>query len=127
MLAVSFGQAIWLVIITFFFVVYLMMLFSVIVDLFRDRELGGFAKALWAVALIVFPLVTMLAYLIVRGRGMAERSMSEQSEAKASFDSYVREVAGSNAASELATATELRDKGAISDEEYAKLKAKLLG
>jgi ABC-type multidrug transport system fused ATPase/permease subunit len=125
-LAISFGEALWLVVISFLFITYLMMLFSVIIDLFRDRELGGFAKAIWAIALIVFPLVTMLVYLIARGKGMAERSMQQQQAAKQEVDTYIREVAGGGAASELARASELRDKGALSEEEYAQLKARIL-
>lgn len=126
MLAVSFGQAIWLIIVSFLFIAYLMMLFSVVIDLFRDRELGGVAKALWAVALIAFPLITMLAYLIVRGDGMAKRSVNEQRRAQESFDTYVREVAGGGSASELAKAAELLDAGKIDAEEYALLKRKIL-
>lgn len=126
MLAVSFGQAIWLIIVSFLFIAYLMMLFSVVIDLFRDRELGGVAKALWAVALIALPLITMLAYLIVRGDGMAKRAVNEQRQAQDSFDTYVREVAGGGSASELAKAAELLDAGKIDAEEYALLKRKIL-
>jgi len=126
MLAVSFGQALWLVIVSFFFIVYLMMLFSVIADLFRDREQSGVAKALWAVALILFPLITMLAYLIIRGGGMAERSVRQQQQTQAEFDSYVRGVAGSTPATELARAAELHEQGKLTDDEYAALKSKIL-
>ncbi len=127
MLAVSFGQALWLIIVSFLFIAYLMMLFSVIMDIFRDPELGGVAKAIWAVALIFFPLVTLLIYLIVRGRGMAERSIKQQTEAQQAFDSYVRDVAGADPATSLATAAQLHEQGKISDDEYAKLKAKIIG
>lgn len=127
MIAVSFGQALWLIIVSFLFIAYLMMLFSVIVDLFRDHELGGVAKAIWAVALIFFPLLTMLVYLIVRGGGMAERSVRQQVAAQDAFDTYVREVAGTDPATSLATAAQLHEQGKISDDEYAKLKAKIIG
>jgi hypothetical protein len=125
-LAISFGEAIWLVIISFLFITYLMMLFSIIVDLFRDRELSGVAKALWFIALLFFPIVTAIVYLITRGKGMAERNMKEQVEAKSAFDSYVREVAGGGAASELAQASALLEKGAITQAEFDALKAKIL-
>jgi hypothetical protein len=125
-LAISFGEAIWLIIISFLFITYLMMLFTVVIDLFRDRSLGGFAKALWAIALIVLPLLTMLAYLIFRGQGMAERSMKEQAEAKQSVDAYIRDVAGGGAAAELSKAAELLDSGKINQTEYDALKAKIL-
>lgn len=126
MLAISFGEALWLIIVSFLFITYLMMLFSVIVDLFRDRELSGALKAVWAIALIFFPLVTMLIYLVVRGKGMAERQMKQNADAQAAVDTYIRQVAGSDPASSLATAAQLRDEGKISDEEFAALKAKIL-
>lgn len=126
MLAISFGEAIWLVIVSFLFISYLMMLFSVIVDLFRDRELSGVLKALWAIALIVFPLLTLLVYLVVRGKGMAERSIAQQQAAQQQVDSYIREVAGGGAASELKHAADLKASGAITDAEYEVLKAKIL-
>jgi type VI protein secretion system component VasK len=124
--AISFGEALWLIVVSFLFIAYLMMLFSVIADLFRDADLGGVAKAVWAVLLIFLPLITLLAYLIMRGKGMAERQMKEQVQAKEHFDSYVRDVAGNGAADELAKAADLRDQGKISDEEYTALKAKIL-
>ena len=127
MLAVSFGEALWLIVVSFLFIAYLMMLFTVIIDLFRDRELGGVAKAIWAVALIAFPLLTLLVYLIVRGRGMAERSVRQQVEAQDAFDTYVRNVAGTDPAASLATAAQLHEQGKITDEEYAALKAKIIG
>jgi hypothetical protein len=123
---VDFGDLLWSIIVIFFFFMYLMMLFSVIADLFRDADLGGVAKAVWAVLLIFLPLITLLAYLIMRGKGMAERQMKEQVQAKEHFDSYVRDVAGNGAADELAKAADLRDQGKISDEEYTALKAKIL-
>jgi hypothetical protein len=126
MLAVSFGEALWLIIVSFLFIAYLMMLFSVIADLFRDRELGGAAKAIWAVALIFFPLVTMLIYLIVRGGGMAERSLQQASQDKAAVDSYIREVAAVDPAASLATASQLHEQGKLNDDEYAALKGKIL-
>lgn len=126
MLAISFGEALWLIIVSFLFITYLMMLFSVIVDLFRDRELSGALKAVWAIALIFFPLITMLIYLVVRGKGMAERQMKQNADAQAAVDTYIRQVAGSDPATSLATAAQLRDQGTISDEEFAALKAKIL-
>jgi ABC-type multidrug transport system fused ATPase/permease subunit len=125
-IAFSIWNAIWLVFVTFLFISVLMMLFSVIVDLFRDDSLGGFAKAIWVIVLIFFPLIGLLIYVIVRGKGMTERSIKEQVDAKQSFDSYVRDVAGGGAASELEKAKGLHSSGAISDEEYAALKAKIL-
>ncbi len=126
MLAFSFWEAIWLIFVSFVFITVLMMLFSVIVDLFRDESLSGWAKAAWVVFLIILPLIGLLVYLIARGKGMTERSLKEQTEAKQSFDSYVKDVAGGGAASELEKASALHASGKLSDDEYAQLKAKIL-
>lgn len=126
MLAFSVWNAIWLVFVVYLMVTVLMMLFAVIVDIFRDDELSGWGKALWLVALVAFTLVTLLVYVIVRGKGMAKRSAKEQIEAKESFDSYVREVAGGGAASELEKASALHAAGTINDDEYAALKSRIL-
>ena len=127
MLALSIWEAIWLVFVIFVFIVALMAIFSIVIDIFRDRELSGWAKAAWLVALVFFTLFTAIVYVIARGRGMAERSMKEQVQAKQDFDEYVRDVAGGGAASELERAASLHNEGKISDEEYATLKAKILG
>ncbi|MDH4143133.1 MAG: SHOCT domain-containing protein [Chloroflexota bacterium] len=126
MLAFSVWNAIWVVIVAYLFITVLMMMFSVIVDIFRDKELSGVAKAAWLLFLAVFSLLALLVYVIVRGKGMAERSIQEQQEAKASFDSYVRDVAGGGAASELEKAAAMHSSGQISDDEYAALKARIL-
>lgn len=126
MLAFSFWNALWLVIVAYLFVTVLIMLFSAIADIFRDDELGGWAKAGWLLFLACFTLLGLLVYVIVRGQGMAERSAKEQVEAKESFDAYVREVAGGGAASELEKAAALHAGGSISDDEYAALKSKIL-
>lgn len=126
MLAFSIWNAMWVVFVTFLFVNVVMMFFSVVADLFRDRELSGGKKAVWALALLFFPVLGMLVYLVVRGGGMAERSIAAQQQAKESVDSYIREVAG-GPASELERAAQLRASGAIDDDEYARLKARILG
>jgi len=127
MLALSIWEAIWLVFVIFIFITALMMIFSIVVDIFRDRELSGWAKAAWLIALVFFTLITALIYVIVRGRSMAERQIADQVEAKQQFDDYVRDVAGGGAASELEKAAALHASGKVSDEEYAALKAKILG
>ncbi|HSJ91160.1 MAG TPA: SHOCT domain-containing protein [Ilumatobacter sp.] len=126
MLAFSVWNAIWLVFVAYLFITVLMMLFAVIVDIFRDKELSGVAKAGWLLFLFVFTLVALLVYVIVRGKGMAERSVKEQIEARESFDAYVRDVAGGGAASELEKASSLHAAGKITDDEYAALKARIL-
>lgn len=119
-------DTIWWFLTIFIFVAYLMALFSIITDLFRDRKLGGVAKAIWLLFLIFLPFLTALAYLIVRGGGMAERANEQAQQARAATDAYVREVAGGGPAAEIASAKQLLDSGAISPEEFAKLKAAAL-
>jgi type VI protein secretion system component VasK len=127
MLAFSFWNAIWVVFVAYVFITVLMMMFSVIIDIFRDKELSGFGKAAWLLFLAVFTLLALLVYVIVRGKGMAERSVKEQVAAKESFDAYVRDVAGGGAASELEKAASMHASGQLSDDEYAALKARILG
>ena len=117
---------IWMFFTIFVFFAWLMVLFSIISDLFRDRALSGWAKAVWLVALIFVPVLTPLIYLIARGKGMAERSAAQASAQRSAADDYIRSVAGSTPAQELSQAKTLLDSGAISAEEYANLKAKIL-
>lgn len=127
MLAFSLWNAIWIVFVSFVFIAVLMMMFSVITDIFRDHELSGWGKAAWLIALLFFTFLTLIVYVIARGDGMVKRSAKEQVEAKQSFDAYVRDVAGGGAASELEKASALHTAGKIDDAEYAALKAKILG
>ena len=121
------GDFFWLLIWTFFFVFYLMILFQIIGDLFRDRDLSGWWKALWIIALIIFPFLSALIYLIARGRGMAERQAGAVQSAQAQTDSYIRDVAGrGNPADQIATAKTLLDEGTISQAEFDRLKAAAL-
>jgi hypothetical protein len=125
---VDFLEVLWTVFVIYALIFVLFTLFRVIMDLFRDHELSGWAKAGWIIFLLVLPLIGLLSYLIVRGRGMAERSMQDAQAAQAEFDSYVKDVAGSGGpAQEIAAAKSLLDSGAISSEEFERLKAKALG
>ena len=125
----SFWDIIWFIVVFFAFTSYLMALFWILTDLFRDRELSGWLKAVWIVLLVVFPLITALVYLIARGRGMSERSAQQVAEARKAQDEYIRSVATSNGASgtdQIAKAKELLDSGAISPDEFTALKQKAL-
>ena len=110
----------------FFFFAYLMVLFQVISDLFRDGELSGLSKALWIVFLIFLPLLTSLVYLLVRGKGMSQRQRVAVEKAMSETDAYIRNVAGKSTADQIADAKKLLDSGTISADEFAKLKAKAL-
>lgn len=122
----SLWDAFWLFFWIFAFVAYLMALFSVIGDLFRDRELSGWWKALWILALFVLPFLTLLVYLIARGDGMARRNVKAVREQQESAEEYIKTVAGTSPADEIARAKALLDAGTITAEEYEALKAKAL-
>ena len=125
----SFWDIIWFIIVAFAFIFYLMVLFSIIGDLFRDHETSGWVKAIWVIFLLFFPLITALVYLIARGQGMAQRSMKEGQQIKAMQDDYIRSVAGgggAGAADQIGKAHDLLAKGAITQAEYDSIKAKAL-
>lgn len=105
---------------------FLMVLFYIFSDLFRDHTTSGWVKAIWIVFLIIIPPITALVYLIARGKGMQERALAEAQEVKKAQDQYIRTVAGSDPAEQIAKAKQLLDQGVISDQEYQTLKAKAL-
>jgi len=119
------GSIFWYTLTIIIFVSYLMVLFSIVGDIFRDREMSGGLRAVWIVCLIFLPFITALIYLIVRGRGMTERAVAQAERNKAAADDYIRSVAGSPA-DEIARAKALLDAGTISPAEYEALKAKAL-
>ncbi len=121
------GDALLTTLAIFFFVIWIWILVVILSDLFRDHELNGWAKAAWVLFLVFIPVLTSLLYLIVRGHGMRDRAIAEQAEAKKQFDSYVQEqAAAASPADELHKLSDLKDKGAISQEEFDAAKAKLL-
>ena len=124
----SFWDVIWWFFWVFAFIAYLMALFAIIGDLFRDHKLNGWAKAVWIIFLIFVPFLTALIYLIARGSGMAERSQKETRQYQAATDEYIRQTAGSAASpsEEIAKAKALLDAGTISQGEYDLLKSKAL-
>ena len=122
----NFWDILWLIASSFFFVAYLIVLFQVVVDLFRDADLGGGSKVVWLLGLIFLPVLTALLYILARGNGMAERQRVAMQRAKSDTDTYIREVAGKSPAEQIADAKALLDAGTINPEEFAKLKAKAL-
>ncbi|KDA04948.1 membrane protein [Microbacterium sp. CH12i] len=121
-------DVIWWFLTIFVFVAYLMALFSIITDLFRDRKLNGVAKAVWFIFLIFLPFVTALVYLITRGRGMAERAHAQAAAAQTATNDYIRSVSGGTATpvAEIAHAKQLLDAGTITAAEFDKLKQSAL-
>ena len=122
----NFWDILYLIVSTFFFVAYLIILFHVIVDLFRDAKLGGGYKALWLIGLVFVPFLSALAYVLFRGEGMAQRQRAALERAKSDTDAYIREVAGKSPAEQIADAKALFDAGTISQGEFDKLKEKAL-
>ena len=123
----SFWDFFWFIISFFLLMAYLVVLFQILTDLFRDRDTSGWLKAVWVFFLIIFPLITSLVYLIARGQGMAERNIAAVKQAQASQEEYIRSVSGGGSpADEIARAKGLLDSGAISQAEFDALKAKAL-
>ena len=124
----TFGDALLTVLEIFFLIVYFWILIAIIGDLFRDHRMSGWGKAAWIIVLLLIPFLGMLVYLIARGEGMRERAVKEQADVRKHMEAYMRETAGSGSSvDELAKLSELKDKGAISDAEFERAKAKLLG
>lgn len=124
----NFWNVLWYTVLIFAFVAYLIVLFMVLTDLFRDRKLSTGWKCVWIFFLIVFPYITAFIYVIARGPGMAERSAAAQQASDASAREYIREAAGTaTPADQIATAHTLLKDGAISQEEFDAIKTKALG
>ena len=122
----NFWDTVLLMVSTFFFIAYLIVLFQVVVDLFRDSEMGGGSKVIWLIGLIFLPVLTALIYILARGRGMADRQRAAVRNAKADTDAYIREVAAKSPADQIADAKKLLDAGTINGDEFARLKAKAM-
>ena len=124
---VTFGQVLLTVLEVFLFAAWLMILFVIISDLFRDHQMSGWGKAAWVIFLIFVPFLAALIYLIARGDGMRERSLAAQQEQQKQLDSYIRQTAGSGTpADELTKLAKLHDEKKLSDEEYERAKAKIV-
>jgi uncharacterized membrane protein len=108
------------------FIIWLILLFNVFGDIFRRHDIGGGMKALWIVLLVVVPYFGVFIYLITQHNSMQERSIQAQQDAKAAFDAYVQQAAGTSKVDEIAKANELLASGAITQDEFNALKAKAL-
>jgi hypothetical protein len=112
----------WTMLIFFFWVIWIWILVTVLIDVFRRRDMSGWGKAAWALFVIVLPYLGVFVYLITQGKQMAERRAQEISASQTSFDSYVRDVAASAPSDQIAKAKELLDSGAIDQAEFEQLK-----
>ena len=110
----------------FVFISYLMVVFTIIGDIFRDSSLNGWLKAVWIIFLVFLPFLTSLVYLIARGQGMAQRRGEQIAELQAAQTTYIRETAGSSPADDITKARGLLDSGVITQAEFETLKAKAL-
>jgi hypothetical protein len=120
-------DAFWTILEVFFFALWIWLVISVFVDIFRSHDLSGFAKAVWVLFIFVLPLLGVLAYLIVRGGEMHERAIRMNQAQHQAMQSYARDLAGpTSVADELSKLAALRDQGVLSPEEFEVQKAKIL-
>ena len=128
---VSFADIFWSILWFYFLFLWIMVLFHILGDLFRDHTLSAVTKTLWVLFLVFLPFLAALVYLLTRGKGMAERAAARQQQAQEQFEGYVRSVASpgdatATPADQIARAKELLDAGTIDQAEFDRLKAKAL-
>jgi high-affinity K+ transport system ATPase subunit B len=122
-----FLEVFWTMLIFFAFVVWIWILITVMIDIFRRHDASGFVKVLWIIFIIVLPYLGVFIYLIAEHRGMTERSVKEQTEAKAQFDQYVQSVAAkSDPTEQIVKAKQMLDSGTITQAEFDQIKARAL-
>jgi hypothetical protein len=117
----------WTMMIFFLWVAWLMLLFRVFGDIFRNHEMGGLSKALWSIFVIVVPFLGVLVYLMAHGDAMGRRDLAAAQANEQAFQSYVRDAAGTGGtATELSQLADLKNQGVLSEAEFEQQKAKLL-
>ncbi len=123
----TFGQGLLTVLAVFVFMAWILVLATILGDLFRDHQTSGWTKALWVLFLLFLPFLAAIIYLIARGDGMRERAVKQQQESQKNLDAYIQQAAGgSSVAGEIERLAKLRDDGTISADEFERQKAKLL-
>jgi len=113
----------------FLFVIWIWLLIMVFIDIFRSHDMGGFAKALWVIFIIILPFLGVFVYLIARGGKMHERAAQDAANQQKAFDDYVKQTAGTagtSTADQLAKLSDLKSQGVITDAEFDAQKAKIL-
>ena len=121
-----FMDVLWTMIIFFAWVAWIWMLIVIFTDVFRRRDIGGWAKAAWCAFMIILPFLGVLVYLIAEHKGMADRQAHEIEAAQQQTDQYIRSVASNGAADQIAKGKELLDSGAITQAEFESLKSRAL-
>jgi len=116
----------WTILVFMFWVIWIWILITVLMDLFRRHDVSGWGKAAWALFMIVLPYLGVFVYLVTQGKGMAERRSEELRASQASFDDYVRNMSATDPSGQIAKAKELLDSGAIDQAEFEQLKRKAL-
>jgi hypothetical protein len=120
-------EVFWTMLIFFAFFIWIWLLITVFMDIFRRQDIGGWGKTGWIIFVIILPYLGVFVYLIAEHTGMTERTVKDQQEAKSQMDDYVRTVAGqTDPASQIASAKELLDKGALTQSEFDAIKQKAL-
>ena len=122
-----FFGVLWSMLIFFVWVAWFMLLFKIVGDVFRRRDIGGGAKTLWLLFVLFVPFLGVFIYLIANNDEIAKRDMERAQAAQAQFNDYVQQAAGSGGpAAEIDKAKQLLDSGAITESEFAAIKAKAL-
>ncbi|MEV6832999.1 SHOCT domain-containing protein [Streptomyces sp. NPDC051133] len=121
----------WSMLVFFLWIMWFVLLFRVIVDIFRDDEMGGWGKAGWTLFVILLPFLGVLVYLIARGKDMGKRDMAQARAQQEAFDSYIRQTAQTapartTSADELAKLSGMRSRGEITDDEFRRAKELVL-
>jgi len=118
----------WSMLVFFAWVIWFVLLFRIIVDIFSRHDIGGGSKVLWIIFVIILPFLGVFVYLIANNEGMTQRAMAKAQAQQSQMDDYIRSTAGSGggAAAEIDKAKQLLDSGAITTDEYETLKAKAL-
>ena len=123
------GQVFLEILYFFLFIIWIWLLITVFIDIFRSHDMGGGAKALWVIFVIILPFLGVFVYLLARGGKMHERAAAEAAQQQKAFDSYVRQAAGTegaDTASQLSKLADLKAQGVITDAEFEAQKAKVL-
>lgn len=123
----SFWEIVGVVVVSFLFAAYLIVLFRIVTDLFRDHAASGWAKAGWIVALVLLPLLAAVLYVVLRGPGMADRAQAASLREWEARNDYVRVIAGTDAVARIGEAGRLLDSGTITEAEFARIKDSVIG